>query len=319
MPDFVGIGFQKCGTTTMYDLLIEHPQVLLTRDVKEPMFYRVPFIYHAYWPWRKKYYSWRYFGHVTEEETRMIGEVNAGLGYNGCAKMLTRDFDHETKLFFMLRNPVNRAYSAFKFFCSLGFLPARVVKEDLQLGHAEAFGRYCRRVLSSPKRVAKIGVNRMEYICFSQGNYADLVEEYAAFPHQHIILFEEFVRDQKGECEKLYDFLGLSAPEEGIPYGIKVNETNHRAVSPLRSKWRLIVKGGDYVLDEFFAMNRWWPWGYRRYHAYTKKMLHECTVADEDKSRMKPETRALLEDYYRPQKQRMERLLGRSLNELWFE
>ena len=42
-----------------------------------------------------------------------------------------------------------------------------------------------------------------------------------AFPNQYYILFEEFVRDQRGACEGLYDFLGVSAPEEGIPYEVK--------------------------------------------------------------------------------------------------
>lgn len=41
-PDFVCIGFQKCGTTTLYDLLKQHANIYLTEDVKEPMFYRVP-------------------------------------------------------------------------------------------------------------------------------------------------------------------------------------------------------------------------------------------------------------------------------------
>ena len=37
-PDFICIGFQKCGTTSLYDLLKQHPNVYLTEDVKEPMF-----------------------------------------------------------------------------------------------------------------------------------------------------------------------------------------------------------------------------------------------------------------------------------------
>ena len=64
MPDFVGIGFQKCGTTTLFDLLAAHPDIALARDVKEPMFYRVPAYYGLYWPWRRKFYAWRYFGHL---------------------------------------------------------------------------------------------------------------------------------------------------------------------------------------------------------------------------------------------------------------
>ncbi len=318
MPDFVGIGFQKCGTTTLFDLLAAHPDIALARDVKEPMFYRVPAYYGLYWPWRRKFYAWRYFGHLEPEDPRLVGEVNAGLGFNGCAEMLTRDFDHSTKLFFMMRNPVDRAWSAFKFFCALGFLPNDVIRDDIAHDHAHAFHRYCQGVLEDGRRRERIGRRRLKYLCFSQGNYADLIGEYEAFPNQYYILFEEFVRDQRGACEGLYDFLGVSAPEEGIPYGMKANETNRRAVSPGKAKWRMVVKGVDYTLDEFFAVSRWWPWAYQKHKAYTRRCFRTCTAPDEDKGKMLPETRALLEDYYRPQKDRMAALLGRSLDELWF-
>ena len=318
MPDFVGIGFQKCGTTTLFDLLAAHPELALARDVKEPMFYRVPAFYTLHWPWRKRYYSWRYFGHIPAQDRRLVGEVNAGLSFSGCAKMLTQDFSHETKLFFMMRNPVDRAWSAFKFFCALGFLPSQVIRDDISHGHAAAFDRYCKHVLTDPKQTAWIHRKRMKYLCFSQGNYADLIEEYAAFPNRHYILFEEFVKDQRAVCEELYRFLGVSAPAEGIPYGMKANETNRRAVSPVKAKYRMVVKGFDYTFDEFFALSHWWPWAYRKHKAHTRKAFYACTAPDEDKNKMLPETRRLLEDYYRPQKDRMADLLGRSLDEIWF-
>lgn len=318
MPGFVGIGFQKCGTTTLFDLLAAHPDIALARDVKEPMFYRVPIFYILQWPWRRRYYAWRYFGHIAADDPRLVGEVNAGLGFNGCAGMLTRDFDHNTKLFFMMRNPVDRAWSAFKFFCALGFLPGKVIADDIAQGHAAAFHRYCESVLGDPKQRQQIGRHRLKYLCFSQGNYADLIGEYAAFPHKHFILFEEFVKDQRGECEQLYDFLGISHPEEGIPYGMKANETNRRAVTPFKAKWRLVVKGFDYTFDEFFALSHWWPWAYQKHKAHTRRCFYKCTAPDEEKSKMLPETRKLLEDYYRPQKDRVAALLGRSLDEIWF-
>ena len=318
MPDFVGIGFQKCGTTTLFDLLAAHPDIALARDVKEPMFYRVKAAWRLAGPWRRKFYAWRYFGHIAPEDPRLVGEVNAGLGFNGCARVLTRDFDHSTKLIFMMRNPVDRAWSAFKFFCALGFLPAPDIRDDIDHGHAAAFDRYCRAVLGDEKRRREIGRKRLKYLCFSQGNYADLIGEYAAFPDRYYILFEEFVRDQRGVCEGLYDFLGVSAPEEGIPYGMKANETNRRAVSPGKAKWRMVVKGADYAYDEFLAVSHWWPWAYRKHKGFTRRCFHTCTAEDTDRGRMLPETRKLLEDYYRPQKDRIAALLGRSLDGLWF-
>ena len=34
---FICIGFQKCGTTSLYDLLKQHSDIYLTEDVKEPI------------------------------------------------------------------------------------------------------------------------------------------------------------------------------------------------------------------------------------------------------------------------------------------
>ena len=39
---------------------------------------------------------------------------------------------------------------------------------------------------------------------------------------------------------------------------------------------------------------------------------------DPDRSKMDGETRSLLQDYYRPEKDRTAALLGRSLDEIWF-
>lgn len=318
MPDFLGIGFQKCGTTTLFDLLAAHPGLALARDVKEPMFYRVP--QYLFWHhfWRQRWYCWRYYGHIPQNETRLVGEVNAGLSFSGCAEWLTKDLDHSTKLFFMMRNPVDRAYSAFKFFCALGFLPSAVIQDDIDHGHAAAFDRYCRSVLGNEAQRGQIMDRRMKYLVFSQGNYADLIGEYAAFPHKHFILFEEFVRNQRAVCGQLYAFLGVGSPAEGIPYGMVANETNRKAKTPYLAKKRMIIKGWDYSWDEFVALSKWCPKLYQKHKAFTRRAYYSCTVPDEDKSKMLGETRNLLEDYYRPQKDATAALLGRSLDEVWF-
>jgi Sulfotransferase family len=39
LPDFFIVGHQKCGTTALYLMLSEHPQIFMPRDVKEPWFF----------------------------------------------------------------------------------------------------------------------------------------------------------------------------------------------------------------------------------------------------------------------------------------
>mgnify|MGYP000164021348 CR=1 FL=1 len=68
---FICIGFQKCGTTSLYDLLKQHSDIYLTEDVKEPMFYRVPFVRRIL---GRDWYRNRYFGHL-EEAGRMTPDA----------------------------------------------------------------------------------------------------------------------------------------------------------------------------------------------------------------------------------------------------
>lgn len=314
-PSFLCMGFQKCGTTTLYDLLLQHPEIALPRDVKEPMYYRVPV---ARAIGGSRYYEWRYFSHLSPQDPRLVGEVNAGLTFNNCAKKLKKDFPPETKLIFMMRNPVTRAWSAYKFFSALGFLPLEVIRDDLKRGHAAAFHRYVRSVLCNPKKHDAIMKERLKYLVFSQGNYDTCIREYEDFfPNMHFILFEEFIRDQKGACETLYDFLGIPA-DNSIQYGIQANETSRAAAGPLRARAREIIKGGDYIFDELIGMSQWAPPVYKAYHKFNRAMYRTCTVADTDKSKMLPETRQLLEDYYRVEKEKIEMRLGRKLDQLWF-
>jgi Sulfotransferase family len=39
VPDFFIVGHQKCGTTALYLMLSEHPQIFMPREVKEPWFF----------------------------------------------------------------------------------------------------------------------------------------------------------------------------------------------------------------------------------------------------------------------------------------
>ena len=165
-PEFLCIGFQKCGTTTLYDILKQHGKIVLTEGVKEPMFYRVPFLRTLL---GAKWYENRYFGHCQPEDGQIAGEVNAGLSFRGCADKIGGDFSPETKLIFLMRDPADRCYSAYKYFLALGFLPCRTVWDDRKCGHAEAFDRYVKSILGSRFHRKCIMFRRLKYLCFSQG------------------------------------------------------------------------------------------------------------------------------------------------------
>ncbi len=316
-PAFLCIGFQKCGTTTMYDLLRQHRGIVLTRDVKEPMYYRVKGFRAI---GGKQWYENRYFGHIRPGDTRVCGEINAGLAFTHCAEKIGADFPRDTKLIFMMRNPVDRCYSAYKYFGALGFLPMADVEYDLRYGHAEGFDHYVRRVLDDPYQRSAIMKKRLKYLCFSQGNYSQCIQEFLRyFPRENMkfIVFEEFVRDQQGVCRALYDFLGVD-DDPTVQYDLRSNEGVLRAASPLHSKIRVSDGGIHYFFHEFLDLSRRLPSAYRWYDTMHRKLQSKCIVEETDFSGMKPETRARLEQYYRRQVRGVEKLMHRDLHEIWF-
>ena len=315
--DFFCIGFQKCGTSTLYELLAHHPDIVLTRDVKEPMFYRVRGLRKICGP---DFYKERYFGHVADDDPRLKGEINAGLGFSGCAKKLGQDFGPDAKLIFMLRNPVDRCYSAYKYFLARGWLPSYAVRNDVKYGHAKGFDLYVNDVLGSRQQSRQIMKKRMKYIVFSQSNYAQCIREYLEwFPKENMkfILFEDFTEDQHKTCRALYDFLGIPDSDQ-VPYGIHANENHERTTAPASAKVLYILKGLNYILFEFMFWRRDSAREARRKSQDVyQKIRSVCMLPDEDHEPMLPQTRSMLVQYYSREVEELSRITGIDLCTRW--
>ncbi|MCD8018541.1 MAG: sulfotransferase domain-containing protein [Clostridiales bacterium] len=316
-PDFVCMGFQKCGTTTLYDILKQHPQIALCRDVKEPMYYRIPFI--DILGGGKLFYRKRYFGHLDPEDTRLKGEINAGLTFNGCERKLNRDMPKDAKMIFMMRNPVTRSYSAYKYFLARGFLPASYVEYDEQFGHTEGFDYYVHSVLDDPRKRKRVMKKRQTYLVLSQSNYAACISEYLQdfdIENMKFVIFEEFIKDQQAACRDIYDFLGIDdAP--GIDYNVKSNETNERTVSSLRSKYFMVVKGCNYAMHDLLSMTHWAPKVFVRFRKYYRSVRSKCMIVDKDKSKVMPKTYEYLMQYFDADIRKLEKITGRDLRSIW--
>lgn len=316
-PDFVCMGFQKCGTSTLYELLHQHPQIALCSDVKEPMYYRVPVWSTLFWG--KVGYRVRYFRYVKKGDPRLKGEVNAGLTFNGCAKKIIRNFSPDTKMIFMLRNPVDRSYSAYKYFLARGFLPEEAVEDDRRLGHAAGFDRYVHTVLDNPASRNEIMEKRMKYLVLSQSNYAACIGEYLpAFDRKNMkfIVFEDFVRDEHRICRELYEFLGIDDVED-IQYGLAVNPGNERAVSARLARRFMIIKGWNYFFYDLCAMKHWNPIFYRCFRGYYDRLREKTLVPDTDGAKLLPETRIFLERYFDEDVAKTAEMTGLDLKSVW--
>lgn len=233
--------------------------------------------------------------------------------------MLGKDFSPDTKLIFMMRDPADRCYSAYKYFLALGFLPMSVVADDKKRGHAAAFDSYVRSVLLNPRRRKEIMKHRMKYLCFSQGNYAYCIQEYLRyFPRENmkLVFFEEFVRDEERITKDILDFLQIPQDPD-MTWNVKSNETNFRAASPFRSKIMYLLQGTYYATFEFLNLKRSCPGFFRNFMTFYDWTTDKCTRPETDTSKMLPSTRKLLNRYYQGQIRRVEELAGRSVPERW--
>lgn len=105
LPNFIVCGIQKGGTTSLYHYLREHPEVFMS-ETKEVNFFHLHFDRGPDW-----YAS--HFADVGKETA--IGEASPNYMHHPGVARRIHDLLPDAKLLFVLRDPVDRAYSNFWF------------------------------------------------------------------------------------------------------------------------------------------------------------------------------------------------------------
>jgi len=110
LPDFVIIGAPKCGTTFLYHLLTKHPHV-------EPAAFKETHYFDLLFEKGTEWYRQCFLPSCQKDGQRTItGEATPGyLFHPHAAKRMARVIP-EARLIALLRNPVDRTYSAFHYF-----------------------------------------------------------------------------------------------------------------------------------------------------------------------------------------------------------
>ena len=126
MPNFLIIGANKGGTTSLYNYLNQHPEIFMS-PVKEPMFFTT--VECNYTKEEKKSKGLSDAATTIEdyqklfrgvENEKAIGEAStAYLANPRCAKVIKK-YVTDMKLISVLRHPVDRAYSNHKMYVRRG-------------------------------------------------------------------------------------------------------------------------------------------------------------------------------------------------------
>ncbi len=114
VPDFIIIGTQKGGTTSLYRYLIEHPNVAPIY-VKEPHFFDI--YYHKGLGWYRSHFPTaieKYYARYVRKHDLITGEASPYYLFHPSAAQRVAKTLPKAKLIMLLRNPIDRAYSQYQ-------------------------------------------------------------------------------------------------------------------------------------------------------------------------------------------------------------
>lgn len=194
LPHFIIAGAPRSATTWLYMLADRHPAIAMANPVApEPKFFLVDELYEQ----GLAFYSATWFAGLAAD--RLLGEKSTNyLESPRTAERIRRDLP-DVKLVFMLRNPVDRAWSNYRWSRQNG-----LETEDF----ATALALEDRREREVPMNLRYA----RPHAYFSRGRYADLLKPYfARFPRTRILVLraEDAAWDPQGLAERLHRFLGV--------------------------------------------------------------------------------------------------------------
>lgn len=107
LPTFLGIGVNKAGTTWLHELLASHPRIWMPSRRKEVHFFTRHYAKGLNW------YK-RFFPNATEEQHyEALGEYTPAYLYDDRCLARITEVSFIQQFILSLRNPVDRAYSAY--------------------------------------------------------------------------------------------------------------------------------------------------------------------------------------------------------------
>jgi hypothetical protein len=278
-------GAQKAGTSSLRRYVGQHPQIG-THSQREFTYFVVDREFRSPYP---DVLDDSFPASVRERDVLLA--KSAGIMYVPDALDRLRRHNPGCKLIVSLRNPVDRAYSAYWYMRRKGRETARSFEEALEM-----HGRGDRET----------GWRGSQLAYLARGEYADQLERMSeAFGREHwkAVLLEDLRRDAVGVCRELFRHLGVDPAFEPR------TERRHNPSKAPRAEFvsRLVV--ADNPLRR--ALGRLVPRSWKRTMRHLVEKVNERPF---EPPPMKPETRERLVEHFRPHNERLERILGRDLS-----
>lgn len=207
LPDFLVIGAQRSGTSSLYRYLSQHPDVVASVRKEVEYFSSYPQRplrwYRAHFPlqWRSRVHAWR-----TGRPLQSF-EATPDYLFHPDAPHRVRAVLPDVRCVVLLRDPVERAWSHYRHMRRLGLEP---------MTFAEALAAEHDRIDADLDRSRKDPGHRpvaaLRYSYVARGRYAEQLERwFSVVPPERVLVVDSarFFSDPTAVVREVWDFLGL--------------------------------------------------------------------------------------------------------------
>ncbi len=197
-PDFLIIGAQKGGTTSLYHYLVQHPKIAPARR-KEVHFFDLHYMKGLNW-------YWAHFPARARQRGLLTGEATPYYLFHPKVPQQVAQAVPDAKLIVLLRNPVERAYSHFAQMVEKGWETRsfqQAIDDELSLIQ---HGKSPLYHIDDPWKHA-------HHSYLSRGIYSEQLKRwFALYPPERFLILksEDFFTDPAAAVNATLEFMGLA-------------------------------------------------------------------------------------------------------------
>src|SRR5579859_7884576 len=257
MPDFIIIGAQKGGTTSLYRYLTEHP-CIAPIYIKEPHFFDIYFYkglhwYRAHFPTAvEKYYAQRF-----QQHDLITGEASPYYLFHPQAARRIAKTLPRTRLIVLLRNPIDRAYSQYQHQTRQNGVEPLTFEEALDCEEKRLAGE-AERLLKDEKYFS---FNHRHYSYLARSKYIEQLPAWMnLFPREQFLILrsEDIFTDPVSIVRQTLEFLNL--PTVGMRTDYKpFNDASYTKMAPA-TRARLVEYFKPYNARLYEFLDRDFEW-----------------------------------------------------------
>ena len=250
VPDFIIIGTQRSGTTSLYNYLTNHPRILPAL-MKEVHFFDLAFSKGLNW-----YRANFPMVSTKEGEQKMFtGEASPYYIIHPHAPTRIASLFPSIKLIVLLRNPVDRAYSHYQHEVKLGF--ERLSFEDAIKQEPSRLQGEMEKMVGDENYMS---FNHRHFSYLARGIYVDQLKNWTKlFPQEQMLIIksEDFFEWPQKVLSQVFGFLNL--PDWSFP-GFKVHNRlqYHEMKAETRDRLSEYFDPFNQSLNNFLRMDFGW-------------------------------------------------------------